>query len=148
LKRCCARAEGEELSEALSFLVQQLFAAMAVEVELSLQEEPSPLPREMRHEILWISKEALANVLNHAEATKVHVELLCGKDHVQLSVDDNGRGFGPVRLPNAKGSFGLISMRKRAERLGGTVFVDSHPGKGTRVVAVVPMTAALIHATV
>src|SRR5260370_26404822 len=79
--------EGEELSEALSFLVQQLFAAMAVEVELSLQEEPSPLPREMRDEILWISKEALADVLRHAQATTVHVDLLCGTDHVQLSVD-------------------------------------------------------------
>ena len=137
--------EGEELSEALSFLAQQLFTATAVAVELSLQEEPAPLPRETRHEILWISKEALSNVLNHSEATKVHVELLCGKEHVQLSVDDNGRGFGPVRVPNAKGSFGLISMRKRAERLGGTVVVDSEPGKGTRVVAVVPLTAAVMH---
>ena len=137
--------ETEDLSEALSFLAKQLFAATPVALELSLQQEGSTLPREVRHEILWISKEALANVLKHAKATKVNIELLCGKKDVQLRVGDDGRGFGPVRLPNAKGSFGLISMRKRAERLGGTVVVDSQPGKGTRVVAVVPMQTAVMH---
>jgi signal transduction histidine kinase len=140
--------ETEDLSEALSFLAKQLFAATPVALELSLQQEGSTLPREVRHEILWISKEALANVMKHAKATKVHIELLCGKKDVQLRVGDDGQGFGQARVPNAKGSFGLISMRKRAERLGGTVVVDSQPGKGTRVVAVVPMQTAVIPSSV
>jgi signal transduction histidine kinase len=78
----------------------------------------------------------------------VHIELLCGKKDVQLRVGDDGQGFGQARVPNAKGSFGLISMRKRAERLGGTVVVVSQPGKGTRVVAVVPMQTAVIPSSV
>ena len=131
--------EGEDLAEALSFLAERLFTSTPVELKLSLQRETGTLPREIRHEILWISKEALANVLNHSQATRVHIELLCGKKEVQLRVDDNGQGFGPIRLlRSGKGSFGLISMRKRAERLGGNVAVDSQPGRGTRVVAVVP----------
>ena len=129
--------EGEDLAEALSFLADRLFTSTPVELKLSLQRETAALPREIRHEILWISKEALANVLKHAQATKVHIELLCGKKEVQLRVDDNGQGFGPIR-PLHNGSFGLISMRKRAERLGGSIAVVSHPGRGTRVVAIVP----------
>jgi len=129
--------EGEDLAEALSFLADRLFTSTPVELKLSLQRESAALPREIRHEILWISKEALANVLKHAQATKVHIELLCGKKEVQLRIDDNGHGFGPIR-PLHNGSFGLISMRKRAERLGGSIAVVSHPGSGTRVVAIVP----------
>ncbi len=129
--------EGEDLAEALAFLAERLFTSTPVELKLSLQRESAALPREIRHEILWISKEALANVLRHAQATKVHIELFCGKKEVQLRVDDNGQGFGPIR-PLHNGSFGLISMRKRAERLGGSIAVVSHPGRGTRVVAIVP----------
>jgi PAS domain S-box-containing protein len=129
--------EGEDLAEALSFLAERLCTATPLKLELSLQPETRSLPREIRHEMLWISKEALANVLEHAEATTVSVELLCGEREVHLHIDDNGRGFGPRRL-GANGSFGLISMRKRAQRLGGTVAVDSQLGRGTRVVAVVP----------
>ncbi|MCU1300875.1 MAG: two component regulator propeller/histidine kinase domain protein [Candidatus Sulfotelmatobacter sp.] len=130
--------EGEDLAEALSFLADRLFTATPLKLELSLQREAASLPREVRHEILWISKEALANVLKHSEATKVRIELLCGEKEVQLRVEDNGCGFGPDRSSRTKGSFGLISMRKRAQRLGGHVAVDSQPGRGTNVLAVVP----------
>jgi signal transduction histidine kinase len=131
--------EGDDLAEALSFLAERLFDATPVELKLSVERESGPLSHEIRHEILWISKEAMANILKHAHATKVQIELLCGNKKVQLCIDDNGHGFQPIRWSrNEKGSFGLISMRKRAERLGGTVEIDSQPGRGTRVVAVVP----------
>jgi signal transduction histidine kinase len=135
--------EGDDLAEALSFLTERFFAATSIALELSLQPEAEALPREVWHEILWISKEALANVLKHSRATKVRVELRCGTKDVQLRVKDNGLGFGRVRLSGSNGSFGLISMRKRAERLGGTVAIDSQPGKGTSVSAVVPRTQHL-----
>jgi signal transduction histidine kinase len=131
--------EGDDLAEALSFLAERLFDTTPVELKLSVQRESGTLPHEIRHEILWIGKEAMANILKHAHATKVHIELLCGNKKVQLCIDDNGHGFQPTPWSrNKKGSFGLISMRKRAERLGGTVEIDSQRGKGTRVVAVVP----------
>jgi signal transduction histidine kinase len=131
--------EGDDLAEALSFLAERLFDATPVEVKLSVQRESGTLPQEIRHEILWIGKEAMANILKHAHATKVHIELLCGNKKVRLCIEDNGHGFQLIRwLRNKKGSFGLISMRKRAERLGGTVEIDSQRGRGTRVVAVVP----------
>jgi len=131
--------EGDDLAEALSFLAERLFDATPVELKLSVQRESGTLPHEIRHEILWIGKEAMANILKHAHATKVEIELTCGTKKVQLCIDDNGHGFQPIRwLRNKKGSFGLISMRKRAERLGGTLEIDSQPGRGTRVLAVVP----------
>jgi signal transduction histidine kinase len=135
--------EGDDLAEALTFLTERFFAATPIDLELSLQPEAEVLPREVRHEILWISKEAMANVLKHSHATRVRVELHCGTKDVQLRVKDNGVGFGQVHLRSANGSFGLISMRKRAERLGGTVAIDSEPGKGTSVSARVPCTQCL-----
>jgi signal transduction histidine kinase len=132
--------EGEDLAEALSFLAERFFTGTPVRLELSLQPETGVLPREIRHEMLWISKEALANVLKHAHATRVHIELLCGSKEVHLRINDNGQGFRPTPVLNG-GSFGLMSMRKRAERLGGTIAVDSQPGNGTCVLAVVPCVA-------
>jgi len=131
--------DGEDLAEALSFLAEQIFAATSVDLRLSLHPESDALPREVRHEMLWIGKEALVNILKHAQATQVDIELVCGSKEVLLRIHDNGQGFGPVRaLSNSKGSFGLIGMRKRAQRLGGSIVLDSYPGKGTRVIAVVP----------
>lgn len=83
---------------------------------------------------------ALATIsrdITERKRAEEEVRLLCEKKEVQLRVDDNGQGFGPIR-PLHNGSFGLISMRKRAERLGGSIEVVSHPGRGTRVVATVP----------
>jgi signal transduction histidine kinase len=130
--------EGDDLAEALTFLTERFFAATPIDLELSLEPETEILPREVRHEMLWISKEAMANVLKHSHATRVRIELRCGTRDVQLRVKDNGVGFVQVHLRGANGSFGLISMRKRAERLGGTVAIDSEPGKGTSVSARVP----------
>jgi signal transduction histidine kinase len=57
---------------------------------------------------------------------------------LRLRVEDDGRGFSPDRLPRRGSGFGLVSMRERAEALGGRLTVASRPGEGTRVELVVP----------
>lgn len=129
----------EDLPRALTFLAQQFFAGTPVQVALSFPEKPAQLlPAAIRTELLQLGREALANVLKHAKASKVTVELTCSNREVRLSVIDDGSGFAATP-PGAERGFGLFSMRMRAERLGGNVMVDSQPAHGTRVVATVPL---------
>ena len=131
--------QGQDLAQALSLLAQQFFSATAVKLKLSLQQEPHPLSPDARRELIRIVREALANVLKHAKATRVCLALLYTDREVHLRVHDNGRGFATPGLPHANGGYGLTSMSRRAESLGGKIDVCSYPGRGTRVVARVPL---------
>jgi signal transduction histidine kinase len=134
--------EREDLAPALSFIAQQLFAGTLVKVGLSLQPETCTLSSELRRELLRIGREALGNALKHANATKVHVDLAYQNSEVQLCVFDDGHGFVSAPIGRVGGGWGLNNMRKRAERMGGKLVVHSLPGKGTRVMATLPLHAA------
>ncbi|WP_229425662.1 ATP-binding protein [Massilia sp. Se16.2.3] len=78
------------------------------------------------------SGEALTNVAKHAGATRVTVTLRRQRQHLTLSICDNGRGILPAdRLKPA--SFGLRGMSERARALGGTLALSAAPGGGTMV---------------
>ena len=90
-----------------------------------------------------IIQEALHNVSKHARAASARVTLTYGQEQLLLSVRDDGRGFDlreVERGGRAGGHFGLISMRERAELLGGRFEVKSAPGQGTRISVAVPIT--------
>lgn len=90
-----------------------------------------------------IIQEALHNVSKHARAASARVILTYGQEQLLLSVRDDGRGFDlreVERGGRAGGHFGLISMRERAELLGGRFEVKSAPGQGTRITVAVPIT--------
>jgi signal transduction histidine kinase len=136
--------QGQDLAQALSLLAQQFFTATPVKLKLSLQQEPHALSPDARRELIKIGREALANVLKHAKATKVCLALLYTDREVHLRVHDNGRGFATPGLPHANGGYGLTSMSRRAESLGGRIDVCSYPGRGTRVVARVPLDSRVL----
>jgi signal transduction histidine kinase len=79
-----------------------------------------------------IAQEALGNAVKHAGATSVSVRLALQDDAVSLRVRDDGCGFDPAAA-RRRGRLGLVSMRERAERLGGTLLVETAPGAGTTV---------------
>lgn len=88
-----------------------------------------------------IAQEALANAQKHSGATEVTVRLRHGRDRVELEVTDNGCGFVPEPGPaEDRRGLGIAGMRERASIVGGVVEVISAPGRGTRVVASVPLT--------
>ena len=136
--------QGQDLAQALSLLAEQFFTATSVKVKLSLQQEPHFLSPDARRELIRIGREALANVLKHAKATKVRLVLLYTNREVRLYVDDNGCGFATPGRPHATGGYGLTSMSRRAESLGGKIDVCSYPGRGTRVVAHVPLDSRVL----
>jgi signal transduction histidine kinase len=88
-----------------------------------------------------IVQEALNNIEKHARATEAHIRLLEDDKLLRLEIADNGRSFSPDHAATAKknGSLGLISMRERAEMLGGTFAIEAQHGNGTTVKAAVPM---------
>jgi signal transduction histidine kinase len=70
----------------------------------------------------------------------VFLELSFDDDSVELLVQDDGRGFDPAAAPGMDdGHMGLQGMRERVKRLGGALRIDSAPGKGTTIRAVVPL---------
>ena len=130
----------EDPAVALAFLARRLFEGIAIELRLHMEKSARRLAPEVRLELLRIGKEAMANVLRHARATVVRIELAySGDGQVRLAILDNGRGFTVVPLSNASKGFGLFALRMRAENIGGKLIVHSKLGKGTRVVATIPL---------
>ncbi len=104
--------------------------------------EPGRLTNEIDTALYRITQEALINVAKHARAGNVAVLLDGRSGRVSLIVEDDGLGFDmkqPIERPSR---FGLVGMRERASLLGGTLDIESHPGRGTTVVARIPVPAA------
>lgn len=97
------------------------------------------LPREVELAAYRIVQEALTNVAKHAQATECNVRLTQLSDRLLVEVEDNGVGFiDDTDRPIVSRGLGLVSVRERAVRLGGTFNVLSAPGEGTRVIVSLP----------
>jgi signal transduction histidine kinase len=109
-----------------------------VEVELRMEFGNGRAGRhstELETTLYRITQEALTNARKHGSAGHVLVEIQDNDHYVHLAVGDDGQGFDP--RAKAKG-FGLHIMRERAELLGGTLEIDSEPGRGTRITVDLP----------
>jgi signal transduction histidine kinase len=94
------------------------------------------LPARFEEAAYRIVREALHNVMKHARASNVTVDVNFEPGQLRLDVRDDGRGFEPSQRSTG---LGLTSMRERAEQLGGTLTVVSSSGSGTRVHAEIPL---------
>lgn len=85
-------------------------------------------------------QEALTNVAKHADAKQVDITVTGSAGNISLTVIDNGIGFDSASMDrfSTRTGWGIISMRERAQAVGGTVTIESAPGKGTRVIIIVP----------
>ena len=97
-----------------------------------LVEEMIQLPPTVEEDLYRIAQEALNNALKHAAATSVTVRIYADQDQLVMEVIDDGKGFTPEALSDM-GGMGLVSIRQRAERLGGRLKVMSAPEDGTTV---------------
>jgi signal transduction histidine kinase len=103
----------------------------------------TPDTPELAATLLRVAQGALANVRDHACATNVTVTLGRLDGLVTLEVRDDGVGFDPDRIASAPGrGFGLAAIRERLRAYGGTVTVDSVPGRGTTLSAALPLRPA------
>lgn len=130
-----------ELRDALATVAGSWAQSSGVAVTLDLS--PVDADADVRYELLAIAREALRNVERHAAASSVRIGLSERDGRVRLSIADDGRGPGPERDLErlaAAGHYGLLGMRERAERLGGSLSVESPSAGGTTIAADVPAT--------
>jgi two-component system nitrate/nitrite sensor histidine kinase NarX len=97
-------------------------------------------------QVIRVIQEALTNVRKHARAGSARIRVASGEPGGMLTIviEDDGRGFDPGGTAvHRDGGFGVQTMRERIELVGGTLRVDSAPGRGTRVMAMVPLAPAV-----
>jgi PAS domain S-box-containing protein len=127
------------LSEALKRLAAECTRAHGIPVEVVVPDAKTPrLALPLETTFYRIAQEAVTNAVRHSGATRISVILARGDTRGQLIVEDDGCGFREdVAAP--KGRLGLTGMRERAALVGGTVTVESQPGRGTSIHVVVPI---------
>ncbi|KMS67144.1 diguanylate cyclase [Streptomyces viridochromogenes] len=96
------------------------------------------LPAAQEEAVLRVAQEALHNALRHSAAEHVDVTLDRRGSGAVLRVTDDGNGFDPKAIRRAGRHLGLVSMRDRTSGVGGTLTVESAPGKGTTIEMEVP----------
>lgn len=86
-----------------------------------------------------VAQQALANAVKHARASVIQVNIAATADGVSLEVVDNGKGFDAARVLSARNNkrLGMLGMRERVEMVGGRLVVESAPGQGTTVRALI-----------
>lgn len=136
----------DSLATYLGRFAQEFLAAARVRCRLDVPVHlpPWPLTAEVRHNLFLAFKEALHNAVKHAGATEVRITLELSPQAFRLAVQDNGRGLTADALgssnprPQARHGHGLTNIRQRLADIGGHCEILSQPGKGTRLVFIVP----------
>jgi signal transduction histidine kinase/ligand-binding sensor domain-containing protein len=162
-KAQAALAEAEtlvyEVIEELTFLIQEMYpvalkekglAAMLreylyewesrneIRVDYSVENERR-VPLNIEQALYRVTQEALANVARHSQARRVSISLVYFPGQVTVRIADDGKGFDAQNRP---AGIGLRSMRERIQMIGGTLQIDSEPGKGTSLFAWAPLQPA------
>jgi signal transduction histidine kinase len=122
------------LLPAIRSLADDFAARTRVQTTLALPDALPGIGQERQVTIYRIVQEALTNVTRHAHATRVHIQLDAGNDHLALSVEDDGRGPEGELRPH----LGLLGMRERVTAVGGTLAVGPGRERGFRIEASIP----------
>jgi signal transduction histidine kinase len=133
-----AAVESDGLAAALEKHVQVLGRVYRQDIDLEVRGEARLRP-DIDDEVFRIAQEALHNGLKHAAAGRLGLLLEEGERQLVLTVRDDGVGFEPGATAHRSRRLGLTSMEERAAALGGTLSIDSAPGKGTTIKLEVPL---------
>jgi signal transduction histidine kinase len=125
--------------------INEVYSTPNIQMAFGHEDADGNIPEEMAFALYRIYQQAMENAIQHAEAELVLVHLASAREQVQLTIQDNGRGFlvpakrvELVRL----GQLGLVAMEEYAESVGARLEVESQPGKGTLVRVTAPVPAA------
>lgn len=135
------------LTAAIDSSLRGLARRHDIRTALHQHDLPDRLPREVELAAYRIVQEAITNVGKHANATRCDVHLTQLVDRLLIEVEDDGIGFvEDIDRPIIARGLGLISVRERASRLGGTFNILSEPGRGTRLIVSLPEGGVLAEA--
>ncbi len=115
---------------------------VGVEVDFEVAGQEKRLPPQVEIALFRIAQEAITNIARHARAESVYISLEFKEKSITLQVEDDGIGFDLSQVLDStgtRGAMGLLGMKERAELLGGTLTIDTKPGKGTKVAMEIPV---------
>ncbi len=127
------------LGAAVEWLGEQFQARYGLACRIAADQGKVPLDVDVEIVLFQVLRELLVNVVKHANATRVDIELRRLGNRISLQVNDDGEGFDAAALVTGSGSggFGLFNIRERLQLLGATLEIDSGPG--TRVAVTAPL---------
>jgi signal transduction histidine kinase/ligand-binding sensor domain-containing protein len=129
-----------EIGPLIDQIARQVGHASHVPIRFATTGQAVTLDPAVEHDLLMVAREAVSNAVRHAQPREVRLQLDFESDRVRMQVHDDGCGFDPREALSASGEhFGLVGMRERVQRLGGRFDVTSAPGKGTDLLAEVPV---------
>jgi signal transduction histidine kinase len=134
--------ETEGLLAALNMYAKNLKENDSLPVTIDAEDYQDCLDLEAQGVVFAILDEAMNNARKHAQASHIWVLLAVEEDLFVAKVRDNGQGFDVDNVENSygsRGSLGLVNLKERAELVGGTISIDSVPGRGTSVTLLVPI---------
>ena len=127
---------------ALKWLVKEFRKNTGIPCRLQLFRRKMQLDDGQAIALFRIAQESLTNIMRHAKASHVEIELSTdGKNYVMV-ISDNGIGFDAKTKPKV-GSFGIIGIKERAFILGGHVYFDTAPGKGVKLTVILPVSSSI-----
>lgn len=116
------------LAAALRFMLERMNHHSSLAVHFEINVKPRPLPAEVETLVFRIAQEGLNNIVKHAQASEVWIDLDYD-EHPSLTIRDNGIGFEPGTADGT--AWGLMGMQERANLLNATLSLESAPGQGT-----------------
>ena len=122
---------------AVQRLVEDFTTRSHIQGSFGCKNIPAAIPQEIATCLYRITQESLSNVVRHAEATRVDVELTGFQSELMVTITDNGVGFNSEQFRNGSHGLGLLGMKERVALVQGDMHVVSSVGKGTKVQVVV-----------
>lgn len=127
------------LSAGLEWLAAEYRRLSGACCEVTVDPQVRHLRPDIKTMLFRLTQESFNNILRHAQAHRVVLQLCRSGQDWELSIEDDGVGFDPAASPRG---FGLLSMEERAELAGGRLWIDSRPGSGCRLRLLLPAAAA------
>jgi PAS domain S-box-containing protein len=125
---------------AVEWLAEEVQKQHALTVEFEDDGLTKPLDRDVSVLMFQAVRELLMNVVKHALAKKIEVYLARKYNHMQITVQDDGKGFDLTQID--RHSFGFFSIRERMKYFGGSFVIKTQPGQGTCVTLTAPLNGA------
>jgi signal transduction histidine kinase len=126
------------LPTALRAYVESTATKAGLEVDIRMDHACEGLSKDTAISLFRVVQEGLSNIIRHANARHVKLEMSGDKHHCRITLADDGQGFD-ADSPQFRWSPGLLGMRQRAEGLGGRLQMESNLGSGTRLRVEVPL---------
>jgi signal transduction histidine kinase len=126
------------LPTALRAYVESTCAKAGLASQFEIEHTCESMPKDSTIALFRVVQEGLSNIIRHAQAKTVKLQLSGDERHCNVTLTDDGHGFD-ANSPQFRWSHGLMGMRQRAEALGGRLGIESRVGGGTRVRVEVPV---------